>query len=95
MEYGLIQVHAVENFSAPKKIKDMQFFLGLAGYYRKFIENFSKIAKLLTKLTKKGEKFSWTAEKQNSFQLLKEKLIRIGIKLPGFSTRIFINDRRD
>jgi len=35
-----------------------QSFLGLAGYYRKFIKNFSKIAKLLTKLTKKGEKFN-------------------------------------
>jgi len=52
------KLHAVENFLAPKKIKDVQFFLGLAGYYQKFIENFSKIAKLLTKLTKKGEKFN-------------------------------------
>ena len=41
----------------PKKIKDMQSFIGLAGYYRKFIENFSKIAKLLTSLTKKGITF--------------------------------------
>jgi len=65
----------VENFLAPKKIKDVQSFLELAGYYRKFIENFSKIAKPLTKLTKKREKFNWTAEQQNSFQLLKEKLI--------------------
>jgi len=67
--------HAIENFLAPKKIKDMQALLVLAGYYRKFIENFSKIAKSLIKLTKKMEKFNWTAEKQNSFQLLKEKLI--------------------
>jgi len=64
----------VKNFPTPKKVKDVQSFLGLAGYYRKFIENFSKVAKPLTKLTKKGEKFNWTAEQQNSFQLLKEKL---------------------
>jgi len=70
------KLHAVENFSASKKIKDVQSFLELAGYYRKFImENFSKIAKPLTKLRKKGEKFKWTAKQQNSFQLLKEKLI--------------------
>jgi len=69
------KLHAVENFPAPKKIKDVQLFLELARYYRKFIENFSKIAKPLTKFMKKEEKFNWTVEQQNSFQLLKEKLI--------------------
>jgi len=68
------KLYAVEKFPVPRKIKDVQSFLGLAGYYRKFIKDFSKIAKPLTKLIKKGEKFSWTAEQQNSFQLLKEKL---------------------
>jgi len=68
------KLHAVKNFPTPKKVKDVQSFLGLAGYYQKFIENFSKIAKPLTKLTKNGEKFNWTAEQQNSFQSLKEKL---------------------
>jgi len=47
----------VQKFPILKKVKDIQAFIGLAGYYRKFIENFSKITKLLTKLTKKGEKF--------------------------------------
>jgi len=50
----------------PRKVKD-ESFLELAGYYRKFIEDFSKIAKSLTKLIKKGEKFNWMAEQQNSF----------------------------
>jgi len=68
------KLYAVKEFPMPKTVKDVQSFLGLAGYYRKFIEDFSKIAKPLTKLTKKGEKFNWTAEQQNSFQLLKEKL---------------------
>jgi len=48
---------AIKEFSELKKVKDIQSFIGLAGYYRKFIENFSKIAKLLTKLTKKTERF--------------------------------------
>jgi len=69
------KLYAVEKFPVPRKVKDVQSFLGLAGYYRKFIEDFSKIAKSLMKLTKKGEKFNWTAEQQNSFQSLKEKLI--------------------
>jgi len=67
------KLYAVEKFPVPRKVKNIQSFLGLAGYYRKFIEDFSKIAKPLMKLTEKGEKFNWT-EQQNSFQSLKEKL---------------------
>jgi len=51
------KLEAVKNFPIPKKIKDIQAFIGLVRYYRKFIEDFSKIAKSLTKLIKKGEKF--------------------------------------
>jgi len=54
-------------------VKDIQSFIGLAGYYRKFIENFLKIAKPLTKLTKKTERFVWTTEQQSAFEALKEK----------------------
>jgi len=79
MEYGLTQVNYTQwkIILHPRKyvpIKYVQSLLGLVRYYRKFTENFSKIAKSLTKLTKKGEKFNLTAEQQNSFQLLKEKL---------------------
>ncbi|KMQ82954.1 enzymatic polyprotein endonuclease reverse [Lasius niger] len=48
---------AIKEFPTPKKVKDIQSFIGLAGYYRKFIEDFSRITKPLTKLTKKAEKF--------------------------------------
>ncbi|GJV99123.1 putative reverse transcriptase domain-containing protein [Tanacetum coccineum] len=47
---------------------------GLAGYYRRFIEGFSKIAKSITKLTQKGIKFDWGEKKENTFQLIKKKL---------------------
>ncbi|KMQ85186.1 enzymatic polyprotein endonuclease reverse, partial [Lasius niger] len=77
---------AVKNFPIPKKVKDIQAFIGLAGYYRKFIEDFSRIAKPLTKLTKKSEKFAWAAEQQNAFEALKEKLITAPVlKYPDFS----------
>ncbi|GJT55222.1 putative reverse transcriptase domain-containing protein, partial [Tanacetum coccineum] len=49
-------------------------FLGLAGYYRRFIEDFSKIAKPLTALTQKSKTFYWGEEQENAFQTLKDKL---------------------
>ncbi|GJU32021.1 putative reverse transcriptase domain-containing protein [Tanacetum coccineum] len=49
-------------------------FLGLAGYYRRFIEGFSKIAKPMTKLTQKKVKFEWGDKQEAAFQLLKQKL---------------------
>nr|GEY03991.1 putative reverse transcriptase domain-containing protein [Tanacetum cinerariifolium] len=49
-------------------------FLGLAGYYRRFIEGFSKIAKPMTKLTQKKVKFEWGDKQETAFQLLKQKL---------------------
>jgi len=56
---------AIKEFPIPRKVKDIQSFIGLAGYYRKFIADFSKIAKPLTRLTKKSEKFEWTAEQHS------------------------------
>ncbi|KMQ83357.1 enzymatic polyprotein endonuclease reverse [Lasius niger] len=77
---------AIKNFPTPKRVKDIQSFIGLAGYYRKFIEDFSRIAKPLTKLTKKSEKFIWSAEQQNAFDALKEKLMTAPVlKYPDFS----------
>ncbi|MDV3153263.1 MAG: RNase H-like domain-containing protein, partial [Candidatus Phytoplasma australasiaticum] len=49
-------------------------FLGLASYYRHFIENFSSIAQPLTLLTQKDRKFEWGEEQETAFQLLKDKL---------------------
>ncbi|GKF82210.1 putative reverse transcriptase domain-containing protein, partial [Tanacetum coccineum] len=56
---------------APTEIRQ---FLGLAGYYRRFIEGFSKIAKSMMKLTQKGIKFDWGEKEENAFQLIKQKL---------------------
>ncbi|KMQ85140.1 enzymatic polyprotein endonuclease reverse [Lasius niger] len=76
---------AIKNFPIPKQV-DIQAFIGLAEYYRKFIEDFSRIAKPLTKLTKKSEKFAWAAEQQNAFEALKEKLMTAPVlKYPDFS----------
>ncbi|GJU83183.1 putative reverse transcriptase domain-containing protein [Tanacetum coccineum] len=53
---------------------EIRQFLGLAGYHRRFIEGFSKIAKSMTKLTQKGVKFDWGDKHEAAFQLLKQKL---------------------
>jgi len=75
----LNKLSAIKNFPVSKKIKDIQSFIGLVRYYRKFIENFSKIAKSLTSLTKKGVTFDWKMEQQNEFKLLKVKLTTVPI----------------
>ncbi|GKG14534.1 putative reverse transcriptase domain-containing protein, partial [Tanacetum coccineum] len=53
---------------------EIRQFLGLPGYYRRFIEGFSKISKSMTKLTQKGIKFDWGEKEENAFQLIKHKL---------------------
>jgi len=55
-------------------VTEIRSFLGLARYYRRFIEGFSRIAMPLTQLTKKGQKFEWTKKCENSFQELKRRL---------------------
>nr|GFA53343.1 putative reverse transcriptase domain-containing protein [Tanacetum cinerariifolium] len=67
-------VEAIKNWTAPKTPIEVRQFLGLAGYYRRFIEGFSLIAKPLTKLTQKNKTYEWGEEKEESFQLLKDKL---------------------
>jgi hypothetical protein len=58
----------------PTTALEIQSFLGLTGYYRRFIKDFSKIAKPMTKLLKKNKAFEWTAKCQASFEELKKRL---------------------
>ncbi|GJV93491.1 putative reverse transcriptase domain-containing protein [Tanacetum coccineum] len=68
------KVEAIKSWSAPKSPTEVRQFLGLAGYYRRFIEGFSLIAKPLTKLTQKNKTYEWGEEEEEAFQLLKDKL---------------------
>ena len=61
------KVEAVANWEQPTTVTEVQSFLGLAGYYRRFIEGFSKIAGPLHCLTRKGVKFEWTNRCEGSF----------------------------
>ncbi|GJV50345.1 putative reverse transcriptase domain-containing protein [Tanacetum coccineum] len=68
------KIEAVKNWASPTTPLEIRQFLGLAGYYRRFIEGFSKIAKPMTELTQKDRKFDWGKEQETAFQLLKQKL---------------------
>ncbi|GJW25751.1 putative reverse transcriptase domain-containing protein [Tanacetum coccineum] len=68
------KIEAVKNWKAPRTPTEVCSFLGLAGYYRRFIENFSKIAKSLTILTQKCKTFDLREGHELSFQNLKDKL---------------------
>ncbi|GJY34568.1 putative reverse transcriptase domain-containing protein [Tanacetum coccineum] len=65
--------------ASPKMPIEFRQFLGLAGYYRRFIKGFSKIAKPMTKLTQKKVKFVWGDKQEAAFQLIKQKLCRAPI----------------
>ena len=68
------KVKDVLDWTAPTTVSEIQSFLGLAGYYRHFIEGFSKIAKPMTELLKKDKKFEWTKDCEKSFNELKTRL---------------------
>nr|GFB64888.1 putative reverse transcriptase domain-containing protein [Tanacetum cinerariifolium] len=68
------KIEFVKYWASPKSPTEIRQFLGLAGYYRRFIEGFSKIAKPMTKLTQKKVKFEWGDKQEAAFQLLKQKL---------------------
>ncbi|XXG47399.1 hypothetical protein AAC387_Pa02g2062 [Persea americana] len=68
------KVEAVMNWKSPKTIAEIRSFLGLAGYYRKSVKDFSKISAPITKLTRKNVPFVWIEECEANFQTLKEKL---------------------
>jgi hypothetical protein len=68
------KVKDVLNWMPPTTASEIRSFLGLAGYYRRFIKNFSKIAKPMTKLLEKNKAFEWTKECQGSFEELRKRL---------------------
>jgi hypothetical protein len=68
------KIEAVKEWEQPHNVTDIRSFLGLVGYYRRFIENFSKIAKPMTNLLKKTNEFERTPECEHNFQTLKQKV---------------------
>ena len=69
------KIEAIMNWERPKTPTEVRSFMGLAGYYRRFVQDFSKIATPLTKLTRKNEKFEWNDKCEASFQELRKRLV--------------------
>ena len=65
------RVQAILDWTPPETVKQVRSFLGLASYCRRFVENFSKVAKPLMELLKKDKKFEWSPQCEYSFQELK------------------------
>ena len=70
------KLESLKNMPAPKTQKEVRQFLGLAGYYRKFVPKYSDIARPLTDLTKQDIRFIWTQKCQQTFDMIKELLIK-------------------
>jgi hypothetical protein len=68
------KVKDILSWKTLQNVSDIRSFLGLAGYYRRFIEGFSKISKPMTELLAKGKTFEWTPRREASFQELKKRL---------------------
>ncbi|KAL4033097.1 hypothetical protein IC575_006183 [Cucumis melo] len=69
------KIEAVIGWTRPSTVNEVRSFLGLAGYYRRFVEDFSRIATPLTQLTRKGAPFVWSKACEDSFHNLKQKLV--------------------
>jgi len=69
------KIQAVKDWPIPRTVTEIKSFIGLAGYYRRFVQDFSKIAAPLTKLTRKGERYHWSEECTAAFEQLKDGLI--------------------
>ena len=79
------KVKAVSEWPVPQNVKDLRGFLGLTGYYRRFIQHYAMISRPLTNLLKKGVHFQWTQAAQDAFNLLKTTLIQAPVlAVPNF-----------
>lgn len=85
------KTEAVRSFPVPRTQHDVRSFLGLCNYYRKFVQNYSKITDPLNALLAKDAKFKWTPECQDAFECLQDKLISAPIlKFPNFDFKFIL-----
>ncbi|KAL4104594.1 hypothetical protein QTP88_019888 [Uroleucon formosanum] len=79
------KIQCVQNYPVPSNTTEIEQFLGLSGYYRRFIEGYSQTAKSLTALLNKDVPFEWSTECQRAFEMLKEKLVEAPVlRYPDF-----------
>ena len=86
----LAKAKAISKWPQPKNVTEIRIFLGLARYYKRFVEGFSKIASILTMFTRKNRHFEWSKTWERSFQKLKKKFTTAPIlTIPDDKTKFF------
>src|SRR4051812_22013038 len=83
------RVRTIQEWALPKNVKQLRSFLGLASYCRRFVQNFSKIAKPMTKLLRQGKRYSWSTACQSAFEELKKKFTTTPILTPPDESQPF------
>jgi hypothetical protein len=85
------KIQSVASWPIPANAKELRSFLGLAGYYRKFVHHFGVISKPLTELLKKNVLFIWTSDHDKAFNILKSALVSAPVMaVPNFSKTFYI-----
>jgi hypothetical protein len=86
IEVDPAKIEAIKNWPQPKTVAQVRSFLGLAGFYRRFVKHFGSIAAPLNELTKKDVPFVWGDAQQEAFLILKDKLTHAPLlQLPDFN----------
>ena len=91
------KIEAVVSWEQPKNVFEIRSFLGLDGYYRRFVEHFSLLVAPLTRLTKKRVKYEWSEDCEQSFQKLKSRLTMapvLALPTPGVEYVVFSDASR-
>ncbi|KAJ3700836.1 hypothetical protein LUZ61_004541 [Rhynchospora tenuis] len=84
------KIKSIIEWASPKNVTEVRCFLGLTGYYRRFVPNYAKLAKPLTQLLKKDNGFVWEESQERSFQELKERLVSAPILVMPIMGRDYI-----
>ena len=82
-----VKIEVIVNWKPPRNVSEVRSFLGLVGYYRRFVQGFLVIASSLTRLLRKGVKFEWDDKCQSSFERLKEILVEALVLIQPTSGR--------
>ena len=89
VEMDPVKIEGVAKWPTPRNVKDVQSFLGFVNFYRRFIEDFSKIARPLHDLTQKDSKWVWEEKEMNAFEALKKKVTSAPILIQPDVTQPF------